>query len=632
MLSLSKDQAAIELNGSCPQNEDSLTLSWHSLSVWVKKKNEEKSTWLKQKYEHTQILNEVSGIAEPGTLVAIMGPSGAGKTTLLATISQRLKGDVEGNILVNGKSVSKSIMTRISGFVPQKDLNLLSLTVYEHLQLMAQFKMDRRLSSSHRKRRVLSLLTELGLSTCANTRLSALSGGERKKVSLAAEMLTDPPLLFCDEPTTGLDSYSACTVLEKLRQLAVQGKTVVCSIHQPASGIFDLFHSVILLAPGGQLAFQGDPQEAFYFFSSLDLVCPTSYNLAEFLVTQLSVSNVDDKKVSTNFICSQFHKSTSGEVLFKKLEKIQFSQNEISNDFGYNVPDSEFQKYELIKPPKMWTQLYWLVWRSFVDIFRNPQDQLIRLAFYMFIALLISTPYVGLTIDQKGIQNMQGFLYLVIVETIFTFAYSVYHTFPSEIPMLLREISNGLYSPGPYYLSKMIVLLPRAVIEPTLFSILVFYVAGLFGGIIDIFQFCVPVIACAVAGTAYGCLISAMFESIATGSLVAVPIEQISLLFCGIYLSLSNAPVYLSWIKYMSMFYFGIEAVSILQWSKVDYIPCSDKPHMPCLSTGDQVLHQYGYRAEDFGKDLLALGIIYLVSHTVGFIALKQRSKQQAAY
>lgn len=632
MLTISKDQAAIELNGNCAQNDDSLTLSWHNLSVWVEKKIEEKSTWLKQKYENTQILNEVNGIAEPGTLVAIMGPSGAGKTTLLATISQRLKGDAKGKILVNGKSVSKSLMTRISGFVPQKDLNLLSLTVFEHMLLMAQFKMDRRLPSSHQSRRVLSLLTELGISNCANTRLSALSGGERKKVSLAVEMLTDPPLLFCDEPTTGLDSYSACTVLEKLRQLAVQGKTVVCSIHQPASGIFDLFHSVILLAPGGQLAFQGDPQDAFNFFSSLDLVCPTSYNLAEFLVSQLSVSKVDNTQINANYVCSQFYKSQSGEILFKKLENIESSQVENKSDFNYYLPDSEFQKYELIKPPKMWTQLYWLVWRSFIDIFRNPQDQLIRLAFYMFIALLISTPYVGLSIDQKGIQNMQGFLYLVIVETIFTFAYSVYHTFPSEIPMLLREISNGLYSPGPYYLSKMIVLLPRAVIEPTLFSIMVFYIAGLFGGVLGAFQFCVPVIACAVAGTAYGCLISAMFESIATGSLVAVPLEQISLLFCGIFLSLGNTPIYLSWIKYISMFYFGLEAVSILQWSEVDYIPCSEVPHMPCLSTGNQVLHQYGYKAEDLGKDLLALGIIYLVSHTVGFMAFKRRSKQQAAY
>lgn len=80
-------------------------------------------------------------------------------------------------------------------------------------------------------------------------------------------MLTDPPLLFCDEPTTGLDSYNAGMVIEKLRQLALRGKTVICSIHQPASGVFDLFHSVILLAPGGELAYQGDPQQSFYYFS-----------------------------------------------------------------------------------------------------------------------------------------------------------------------------------------------------------------------------------------------------------------------------------------------------------------------------------------------------------------------------
>lgn len=80
-------------------------------------------------------------------------------------------------------------------------------------------------------------------------------------------MLTDPGLLFCDEPTTGLDSFSAGTVVERLRSLAVRGKTVICSIHQPTSGIFDLFHGVILLAPGGELAYQGDPQQALTHFN-----------------------------------------------------------------------------------------------------------------------------------------------------------------------------------------------------------------------------------------------------------------------------------------------------------------------------------------------------------------------------
>ncbi|XP_039275795.1 protein scarlet-like [Nilaparvata lugens] len=191
--------------------------------------------------------------------------------------------------------------------------------------------------------------------------------------------------------------------------------------------------------------------------------------------------------------------------------------------------ENEFESYLSIQQPHYLTQLYWLLWRSVMEIRRNPQDQLLRLAFYMFIALLISTPYVGLTVDQKGIQNIQGFLYLVIVETIFMFSYSVFHTFPSELPVLLREIGNGLYSPGPYYVSKMVILLPRALIEPILYSALTFYIAGLFGGVMGCIQFCIPVIACAITATAYGCLISAHIESVATGSLASVPLSRLVL-------------------------------------------------------------------------------------------------------
>jgi len=633
----------ITQNSSDP-NEDglivagNLTLSWHNISVWVKKKNEEKSTWFQQKYQDIRIINKVSGLAEPGSLVAIMGPSGAGKTTLLATISQRLQGDVYGQILINGNQVTQQMMTRVSGFVPQQDLTLKSLTVLEHMQLMARLKMDRRLRTSHRNRRVLTLINELGLAKCSNTRLSALSGGESKKVSLAVQMLTDPALLFCDEPTTGLDSYNAGAVVERLRSLAVRGKTVICSIHQPTSGIFDLFHSVILLAPGGELAYQGDPQHALQHFNSLNIVCPTSYNLAEFLVSQLNVTDHPDSQSKIQRICSAYLESEVGKEHEKKLEKLKNRKRhnnilEVSNGIAhYGELEDEFQKYVNIQTPKLFTQLYWLVWRSFVEIFRNPQEQLLRLAFYMFIALLISTPYTGLSVDQAGIQNMQGCLYLVVVETIFTFTYSVFHTFPSEIPVLLREIGNGLYTPGPYYVSKMIVLLPRALIEPILYSALIFWIAGLFGGVAGFVQFCVPIIACAITATAWGCLISAMFESVSTGSLVSVPIEQVCLLFCGIFLSLSDAPLHLAWIKYISMFYYGLEAVSILQWSKIEEIPCSENKNVPCISSGQGVLENYGYSAANYNLDLLGLGTLYCIAHVIGFLSFKKRSKKQAAY
>nr|AWC08637.1 brown [Nilaparvata lugens] len=385
----------MDYSRDAPAMDGRLTLSWHGLSVWVKIKDEEKSSWFNKHMYDTQLLHEVSGVAEPGSLTAIMGPSGAGKTTLLATISQRFKGKVEGDVLVNGRNMSNDVMTKLSGFVPQQDLTLGCLTVLEHMQLMARLKMDKDLPTSHRNQRVLSLLVELGLNKCKNTQISALSGGEMKKVALGVELLTNPPLLFCDEPTTGLDSYNASTVVEKLRQLAVQGRTVICSIHQPASGLFELFHNVVLLVGGGRLAYQGESKAALDYFNSLGLVCPTSYNLSEFLVSQLAV-NVKDPRSRDRVarIADRFQASEQGQTLGRKLQQ-QLTRNQhmpntfIDNQLFKGKEENEFESYLSIQQPHYLTQLYWLLWRSVMEIRRNPQDQLLRLAFYMVSSVAV---------------------------------------------------------------------------------------------------------------------------------------------------------------------------------------------------------------------------------------------------
>lgn len=627
-----------------PSPAPGLTLSWHNISVWVKKRNTGKSNWLKTTYYHSKIIRKVSGVAEPGTLMAIMGPSGAGKTTLLATISQRLIGDVKGTILVNGQEISKDLMMKISGFLPQHDLTIDSLTVFEHLQLMARLKLDKNMGIAQRTERINALLNELGIYKCAHTRLKSLSGGEMRRVSLAVELLTDPPLLFCDEPTTGLDSYSALSVIEQLRQLASSGKVVICTIHQPASGIFEMFQSVYLLVAGGKLALTSPIQEVAPFFQRLGMVCPPTYNLAEFIVAQLAQQDDAESQMRLYRICNEFKLSEHFERLLKKLENELSYSKQRALASSNSTPDcrptydsicqagNEFGKFVSIEKPSKTTQLGWLMWRSFLHIIRNPQDQIIRLAFNLFMAVLISTPYIGLKVDQEGIQNLQGFLYLIIVETIFLYTYSVTHTFPAEIPILLREVNNGLYSPGPYYTSKMIILLPRALLEPIVYSAVVFWIPGLFGGFIGYLTFCIPVIVCAVAATAYGCVVSAIFEDISTGSLLSVPFEQFTLLFCGIYLSLSDVPFHFAWVKYISMFYYGIEAVSILQWGQIDHIPCSDRLEVPCIQSGNGVLENYGYRLHSFGYDLIGLVFIYITCHTIGFLAFWKRSQKQAAY
>ncbi|XP_047115879.1 protein scarlet-like [Schistocerca piceifrons] len=626
-----------------------VTLSWEELSVWVRRRRQKQPFWKGLQYDRVQILNNVSGIAKSGTLLAIMGASGAGKTTLLATISQRIKGETKGDILVNGRPVDQAIMSSISGFVPQQDLTIDSLTVSEHMEFMACMKMDAQVRFLQRQRRISSLISELGLDKCKNTKLSALSGGERKRLSLAVQLLTDPLLLFCDEPTTGLDSYSAGVVVEKLRQFAEMGKAVICTIHQPASGLFDLFNEVLLLA-GGRVAFHGDVGEAAKHFKSLGLVCPTTFNKAEFYVSQLAIVPGKEAECSRKieWLCDEFEKSPYSKYIADQIASSYqnqkyllpnqelFENKTVSYTNGglkfYHEQDHEFGNYMSLRKPHHLTQVYWLTRRTFIDLIRHSTDVSIRIGLYMMIALLLALPYVGIKLDQRGIQNVQGLMYLIITETIFTFSYGVFHTFPSEIPILLREISSGLYKPGPYYISKMLILLPRTIIEPFMYTTLIFWIVGLQGGLRGFLVFCVPVILSAISATALGCVMSAAFESVSTASLVSVPIDFLTLTFSGIYLHLGNLPAHLSWIRYTSNFYYGTEAVSILQWEKIHHIPCYEDPKLPCISTGYGVLEKYGYGPNNFDLDLLGLFLIYTLSHVIGFIAICIRSRKEPVY
>ncbi|KAF0757204.1 protein scarlet-like, partial [Aphis craccivora] len=239
-----------------------LVLSWKRLNVSVE--NTTQNFFISSKVTRQQILYNVSGNVQCGNLLGIMGPSGSGKTTLMATISHRTKvfphihilGNFDGELLLNGRPVSEEVMIKISGFVPQQDVTFDQLTTFEHLYLMANLKMDRRTSKPALKDRVDYTVTALGMCEFLDTRLSVLSGGERKKIALAVQLLNDPPILFCDEVTTGLDSYTATHIVNTLKRIARTGKIVICTIHQPASGVFDKFDEVILLS-NGRLAYQG---------------------------------------------------------------------------------------------------------------------------------------------------------------------------------------------------------------------------------------------------------------------------------------------------------------------------------------------------------------------------------------
>ncbi|CEG77576.1 Putative ATP-binding cassette, subfamily G (WHITE), member 2 [Rhizopus microsporus] len=237
-----------------------------------------------------KVLDNVSGIVQPGQVMAIMGASGAGKTTLLDILAKRLKsGTATGSIYLNGQNVAPEQYKKLIGYVDQEDVMIPTLTVYETILYSALLRLPRSMSTAAKKFRVMEVMQELGIDGIKDSKIGqpgarSISGGERRRVAIACELVTSPSVLFLDEPTSGLDAYNALNVVECLVNLAKNYKrTVVFTVHQPRSNIVTLFDQLLLLA-SGRVVYSGPESEAQSYFKLIGYPCPPGFNIADYMI------------------------------------------------------------------------------------------------------------------------------------------------------------------------------------------------------------------------------------------------------------------------------------------------------------------------------------------------------------
>ena len=239
-----------------------------------------------------QILSGVQGIALPGQLMAIMGASGAGKTTFLDILARKNKrGIVDGNFYVNGERVNDDEFRSVVGFVDQDDTMLPTLTVHETIMTSALLRLPRDMNISIKEQRVYEVEKQLGILSIKDQLIGSeegsgrgISGGEKRRVGIACELVTSPSILFLDEPTSGLDAFNAFNVVECLVTLAKNyNRTVIFTIHQPRSNIVALFDHLVLLAKG-RAVYSGPYSSCQSYFDNIGYPCPPGFNIADFLV------------------------------------------------------------------------------------------------------------------------------------------------------------------------------------------------------------------------------------------------------------------------------------------------------------------------------------------------------------
>ncbi|KAH6759393.1 ATP-binding cassette family G25 [Perilla frutescens var. frutescens] len=235
------------------------------------------------------ILNGITGTAAPGRVLAILGPSGSGKSTLLNALAGRLHHGhgLAGTVHFNNRKMTKHVMKK-TGFVAQDDVLYPHLTVRETLVFCSLLRLPSSVSRDEKVAVADAVISELGLSKCENTIIGnsfvrGVSGGERKRVSIAHEMLVDPSLLILDEPTSGLDSTAAYRLVAAMGGLAARGKTVVMSVHQPSSRAYQMFDDLLVLSEG-RCIYSGKRGDAAAYFDGVGFSPAFPMNPADFLL------------------------------------------------------------------------------------------------------------------------------------------------------------------------------------------------------------------------------------------------------------------------------------------------------------------------------------------------------------
>lgn len=458
----------------------SMYLVWENLSVMVP------NLWNGQ--SRRLLLDDLSGYAEPGRIMAIMGPSGSGKSTLLDSLAGRLAQNavLTGNILLNGKK--KRLEYGIVAYVTQEDTMLGTLTVRETIAYSANLRLPSSMSKEEVNDIVEGTLLEMGLQECAdgivgNWHLRGISGGEKKRLGIALEILTRPSLLFLDEPTSGLDSAAAFFVVQALRSIAHDGRTVISSIHQPSSEVFALFDDLFLLS-GGQTVYFGESKRAAEFFAEAGFPCPRQRNPSDHF---LRCINSDFDAVNMTLMSSQrenqkpidpLSKFSTAEMRARLVGKYKCSEHEAKMKIRMReISEMEGLSMTTKKcgsQAKWWKQLSTLTRRSTVNMSRDLGYYWIRIIIYVLLSLCVGTVFINVGTSYSDIfarASCAGF-----ISGFMTFmSIGGFPSFIEEMKVFHKERLNGHYGIAVYTLSNFLSSFPFLALMSVASATIVFY-------------------------------------------------------------------------------------------------------------------------------------------------------------
>uniref|UniRef100_A0A8C8W757 ABC transporter domain-containing protein n=1 Tax=Peromyscus maniculatus bairdii TaxID=230844 RepID=A0A8C8W757_PERMB len=547
-----------DLPGMDSSDPDTLTgeavLSFHNISY---RETVQSGFPFCKKTEEKERLSNVSGIMRPG-LNAIMGPED-GRSWLLDVLAARKDPrGLSGDILINGKPQPANFKCT-SGYVPQKDVVMHTVTVRENIEFSAALRLPMTVKRDERRRRIDEVLELLHLDEVANVK--PRSKELRKKTSVAMELVTEHPILFLDDPTTGLDLKTAIDVISVLRKMSMRGQTIIFSINQAQYSIFKSFDSLTLVT-SGKVMYHGPAQKALEYFTLAGYKYDCHNNPADFFLDIINGGFSD--LLNTEEEGHDADKYTElSERQYQVTEKLanMYAQSSIYREMRTELDpllgeqrtgwSSALEEITCVTP--FWHQLWWIIYRSFknsLDFLNATVTQ--KETILMLNLSLLLPPF---SPGRAGLLFSLTILQIII-------SMSACEFFVIDKDRFLHEHTSGYYRVLPYFLGKLLAeLVPRRLLPSIIFTVIVVSIAGVKTDVNGFFTMLFTIMMLAYSASSLPLCFKAGESAMGVPTLLVTIYFVFMLFFSDLSILSESLLPGLSWILYINIPHYGFTAL-----------------------------------------------------------------------
>ncbi|KAI1331558.1 ABC transporter [Xylariaceae sp. FL0255] len=623
---------------------------------------DKRSQWGK-KLPTKSILNPVTTVFRAGQLNVIMGPSGSGKTSLLNAIAQRLNNSVatkyrqSGKLLFNDAAPSVSVIRSVVSYVCQDDDALLpSLTVRETLRFSAGLRLPPWMSKQEKNRRAEEVLLKVGLKDCADNLIGSdlvkgISGGEKRRVSIAVQILTDPRILLLDEPTSGLDAFTANSIMEVLNGLANEGRTVILTIHQARTDLFKNFGNILLLAGGGAPTYSGPARHMLNYFDGLGYQCPQHTNPADFALDLITVNLQEERREAES-------RERVKKLVSSWADVINQESTNLSKDTGtvkYNQPVEKerhsegvgtvleklpsipaarqsFRKAKLTTPAELGALVHkrasfktafpLLLHRATINFRRQPPLIMARIFQVLGLAIVLTLFFAPLHHNYFSVQNRIGFVQEICA---FYFVGMLQNVaiYPAEREVFYREDDDAVYSVEAFLATYTVLEVPCEIISCLIFGVLADLAVG-FPRTAELYFVCVfcafGIVSC---GESLGIMFNTLFNHTGFAVNIISVLLSVSQIMAGI-ISVNMPRLFLIF-RYLSPTKYAVAALARFSLQGVEFT-CDDSQKLPdgqcTIATGEQVLELYNLNVDGV-RNIIALAGTIIVYRLLAWLLVR---------